>query len=92
MEVFYDVLMQDEGRQFVMRPLLNYTGFNLDPVFCGGNKDLWIMEREQWHSGANFFAIAPGKRWIAGVVRNASCRSSSASFFGSSVPTRCFRT
>ena len=32
MEVFYDVLMEDDGRKFVMRPLLNYTGFSLDPV------------------------------------------------------------
>jgi N-acyl-D-aspartate/D-glutamate deacylase len=31
-EVFYDVLLDDDGRKFVMRPLLNYTGFNLDPV------------------------------------------------------------
>jgi len=47
---------------------LNSIGFNLDPVFCGGNKDLWIMEREQWHSGANFFAYAPGK--VIGYERN----------------------
>jgi arginine deiminase len=26
------------------------------------------MEREQWHSGANFFAIAPGK--VIGYERN----------------------
>jgi N-acyl-D-aspartate/D-glutamate deacylase len=32
MEVFYDVLMQHDGRQLVMRPLLNYSGFSLDPV------------------------------------------------------------
>jgi N-acyl-D-aspartate/D-glutamate deacylase len=32
MEVFYDVLLEDDGRKFVMRPLLNYTGFSLDPV------------------------------------------------------------
>ena len=37
-------------------------------------------------------AIAPGKRWIAGFSRNASSRSSFASFFGSSVPTRCLST
>ena len=32
MEVFYDVLMDDDGRKFVMRPLLNYSGFSLDAV------------------------------------------------------------
>ena len=47
---------------------LNSIGFNLNPVFCGGKQDLWIMEREQWHSGANFFAYAPGK--VIGYERN----------------------
>ena len=47
---------------------LNSIGFNLDPIFCGGKQDPWIMEREQWHSGANFFAYAPGK--IIGYERN----------------------
>jgi N-acyl-D-aspartate/D-glutamate deacylase len=32
MEVFYDVLMEHDGHQLVMRPLLNYSGFSLDPV------------------------------------------------------------
>ncbi len=31
MEVFYDVLLEDDGRKFVMRPLLNYTGFSPRP-------------------------------------------------------------
>ena len=35
---------------------------------CGGTKDLWVQEREQWHSGANFLALAPGK--IIGYGRN----------------------
>lgn len=47
---------------------LNSIGFSLDPVFCGGKQDPWIMEREQWHSGANFFAFAPGK--VIGYERN----------------------
>jgi arginine deiminase len=47
---------------------LNSIGFDLDPVFCGGKQDSWIMEREQWHSGANFFAFAPGK--VIGYERN----------------------
>ena len=32
MDVFYDVLMEDEGRALVLRPLLNYTNFSLDAV------------------------------------------------------------
>lgn len=34
---------------------------DLKPVYCGGTEDEWNAEREQWHSGANSFAIAPGK-------------------------------
>jgi arginine deiminase len=41
---------------------------DLTPVCCGGVEDLWIQEREQWHSGANFFALAPGK--VVGYARN----------------------
>ena len=33
---------------------------DLKPVVCGGD-DEWDQEREQWHSGANCFAFAPGK-------------------------------
>jgi arginine deiminase len=47
---------------------LNKLGFNLEPVICGGTADHWTQEREQWHSGANFFAIAPGK--VIGYARN----------------------
>lgn len=43
-------------------------GMGFNPVICGGSSDLWIQEREQWHSGANFFAMAPGK--IIGYGRN----------------------
>jgi arginine deiminase len=43
-------------------------GFDLKPIYCGGTSDLWIQEREQWHSGANFFAVGPGK--IIGYSRN----------------------
>ncbi len=42
----------------------------MEPIYCGGNNDEWIQEREQWHSGANFFAIGPGK--IIGYDRNES--------------------
>jgi arginine deiminase len=47
---------------------LNNLGFNLDPIVCGGTLDLWNQQREQWHSGANFFAVAPGK--VIGYERN----------------------
>ena len=47
---------------------LKSIGFDLNPIFCGGKQDPWIMEREQWHSGANFFAFAPGK--VIGYERN----------------------
>jgi arginine deiminase len=47
---------------------LSMVGMDLEPLYCGGRKDLWIKKREQWHSGANFFAVAPGK--IIGYDRN----------------------
>ncbi|MEI7420935.1 MAG: arginine deiminase family protein [Prolixibacteraceae bacterium] len=47
---------------------LEKCGMELVPINCGGHGDPWIMEREQWHSGANFFAIAPGK--VIGYERN----------------------
>lgn len=47
---------------------LERCGMELAPINCGGHGDPWIMEREQWHSGANFFAIAPGK--VIGYERN----------------------
>jgi arginine deiminase len=43
------------------------AGFDLEPILCGGN-DVWKQEREQWHSGANFFALGEGK--IIGYARN----------------------
>lgn len=41
-------------------PALKKLGMDLKPIICGGD-DEWDQEREQWHSGANFFAFAPGK-------------------------------
>ena len=41
-------------------PALKKLGMDLKPVICGGD-DEWDQEREQWHSGANSFAWAPGK-------------------------------
>ncbi|HKM31578.1 MAG: arginine deiminase [Bacteroidales bacterium] len=46
---------------------LRRLGVDLEPVSCGGN-DEWNQEREQWHSGANFFAFAPGK--VISYARN----------------------
>ena len=40
--------------------VLRRLGMDLEPVVCGG-PDEWDQEREQWHSGANCFAFAPGK-------------------------------
>ncbi len=48
---------------------LKYLGMDLEPVFCGGGDDSWFQEREQWHSGANSFALGPGK--VIGYARNA---------------------
>ncbi len=48
--------------------ILKTLGMDLKPVVCGGTKDSWSQEREQWHSGANFFAFAPGK--VIGYGRN----------------------
>lgn len=47
---------------------LKNLGMDLEPVICGGSSDLWIQEREQWHSGANLFALAPGQ--VIGYGRN----------------------
>ncbi|MBN2174993.1 MAG: arginine deiminase [Bacteroidales bacterium] len=47
---------------------LRKLGMDMNPILCGGKNDQWIQEREQWHSGANFFAFAPGK--VIGYERN----------------------
>jgi arginine deiminase len=49
---------------------LKKLGIDLKPIACGGKKDTWTQEREQWHSGANFLAFAPGK--IIGYERNSN--------------------
>lgn len=48
--------------------ILKKLGMDLKPAFCGGEKDSMNQEREQWHSGANFFAYGPGK--VIGYGRN----------------------
>lgn len=47
---------------------LKGLGIDLTPLKCGGTADIYTQEREQWHSGANFFAFAPGK--VIGYERN----------------------
>ncbi len=55
------------SRQPGLLPCLKSLGMDLKSVSCGGT-DLWQQEREQWHSGANFFALGPGK--LLGYARN----------------------
>jgi len=50
--------------------ILKELGMEMETLYCGGRRDSMIQEREQWHSGANFFAIAPGK--VIGYGRNAN--------------------
>ncbi len=47
---------------------LKTVGIEVDTIACGGEDDLWIQEREQWHSGTNFFCFEPGK--VIGYGRN----------------------
>ena len=46
---------------------LRMLGWDVAPVICGGS-DSWVQLREQWHSGANFFALGEGK--VMGYQRN----------------------
>ncbi len=48
--------------------ILKKLGMEVEPIICGGITDEWNQEREQWHSGANFFALAPGK--VISYARN----------------------
>jgi arginine deiminase len=51
-----------------MLAALETLGMPLKPILCGGKNDQFIMEREQWQSGANFVALEPGK--VIGYARN----------------------
>lgn len=59
-------LTLEDGKVKSIKPVANILealkslGMDLKPIMCGGS-DEWHQEREQWHSGANSFAIAPGK-------------------------------
>ncbi|TVS11112.1 MAG: arginine deiminase [Wenzhouxiangella sp.] len=48
-------------------PALADLGVDLSPIACGGN-DEFLQQREQWASGANFFAFGPGR--ILGYAHN----------------------
>lgn len=48
--------------------ILKKLGMEVETLVCGGEADDWDQEREQWHSGANSFAIEPGK--IISYARN----------------------
>ena len=55
-------------REKTLLHALKKLGMDLEPVYCGGEDETWNMEREQWHSGANFFCVAPGK--VLGYARS----------------------
>ncbi|MGQ1889060.1 arginine deiminase [Thermophagus sp. OGC60D27] len=59
--------VENISRQPGLLQCLDSLGMPLKAVPCGGH-DLWQQEREQWHSGANFFALAPGR--LIGYARN----------------------
>ena len=46
---------------------LKACGREVRPVYCGG-LDPWVQDREQWHSGANFFCLGDEK--VIGYQRN----------------------
>ena len=64
----------DNGKVVKISPATNILsvttklGLEIEPIVCGGKADEWDQEREQWHSGANFLAIAPGK--VISYARN----------------------
>ncbi|PID94859.1 MAG: arginine deiminase [Bacteroidales bacterium] len=47
--------------------VLGKLGMDIEPIICGGDNE-WHQQREQWHSGANSFAIEPGK--VLAYARN----------------------
>lgn len=72
---FHTIHIQvDHGRVIQIREeqnlpkALKKLGMDMEPISCGGGIDSWTQEREQWHSGANFFAFGPGK--VIGYERN----------------------
>ncbi len=66
------ITIEGEKVQYTEKPTLlqalQELHFDLQPICCGDPADEWNQQREQWHSGANFFAMAPGQ--IIGYERN----------------------
>jgi arginine deiminase len=66
------VLHRRRGQKSVSEPpslfaALREAGMPMEPVFCGGpNRE--TQEREQWASGCNFLAVAPGQ--VLSYARN----------------------
>ncbi len=58
----------DISEQKNLPKALKKLGIDMQPIQCGGITGDWTQEREQWHSGANFFAFSPGK--VIGYERN----------------------
>jgi arginine deiminase len=46
---------------------LKEVGLRMEPIYCGGETSV-NREREQWASGCNFFAVAPGQ--VLSYARN----------------------
>jgi arginine deiminase len=69
----YAVLYYRAGKKAAMREMPNlFAAFReidlpIEPVFCGGERRTF-QEREQWSSGCNFVAVAPGV--VLGYSRN----------------------
>lgn len=60
-ERFYDALMEDDGRQLVMRPLLNFSDYSLDPVreMLDHPTTVWGLGDGGAHCGTTCDASAP---------------------------------
>jgi len=67
MEIANGTLLQIQDKKNILHALAN-LGIELKPILCGGTTHKWHQEREQWHSGTNFFSFAPGK--ALGYARN----------------------
>ena len=67
----YHIKMDNGKVEYIEKPNflkgLETLGFDMRPISCGGD-DFWNQQREQWHSGANFFALGEGK--VIGYQRN----------------------
>ncbi len=66
------VLHRRRGRAGVSEPstlfmALREVGYPMEPIYCGGSRRE-SQEREQWASGTNFLAVAPGQ--VVAYARN----------------------